>query len=124
MTEWHPISIEALLERVAQGVARMSPAELRLWKAIRIEPVKWRQDPYGTQGQGFWAVAVIGTSVIWYNDIEDGFNRSRYATCGEITDYWCNEDELDMAIKYLMSAMDHDTDLIDMSKPQFPWAAR
>ena len=121
MVEWHPISKDALLQRIAQGVARMSPAELRLWKAIRIEPSKWSQDPYGRDGQGFWAVAVIGSSVIWFNDIEDGFNRSRYNTFGEVQEYWCNQDELDTAIKYLMSAMEHDADLVGMSKPQFRW---
>lgn len=121
MVEWKPISKEALLQRIAQGEARMQSAELRFWKMMRIEPVKWRQDPYGTEGQGFWVVGLIGISVIWYNDIEDGFNRSKYTRHGEIQDYWCNQDELDIAMKYLVSAMDHDADLVGMETPVIRW---
>jgi hypothetical protein len=124
MVEWTPISKEALLERIAQGEARMQSAELRLWKMMKIEPVKWRQDPYGTDGSGFWVVGLIGSSVIWYNDVEDGFNRSKYMEHGEIQDYWCNQDELDTAVKYLMNAMDHDTDLVGMRTTQIRWGQR
>ena len=38
MVEWEPISIDALRARIEQGCARMTPAQLRLWEAIRIEP--------------------------------------------------------------------------------------
>jgi hypothetical protein len=124
MVEWTPISREALLERIAQGEARMLTAELRLWKMMKIEPVKWRQDPYGTDGSGFWVVGLIGSSVIWYNDVEDGFNRSKYTEHGEIADYWCNQDELDTAVKYLMNAMEHDADLVGMRTPEIRWGQR
>ena len=99
MVEWHPITAEALASRVKQGLARMSERERSLWEAIRIEPEKWKQDPYGNNGDGFWVLAVIGRSVIWYNDIEDGFNRSCYSTYGRIDDYWCNQDELEVTVR-------------------------
>jgi hypothetical protein len=105
MLEWEPIAKATLLERIAQGAARMSAPQLRLWETIRIEPTKWQQHPYGDQGAGFWVVAIIGSTVIWYNDIEDGFNRSRYSTYGIIDDYWCNQDELELTVQYLMNAI-------------------
>jgi len=46
-------------------------------------------------------VGIIGRSVIWYNDIEDGFNISKYATYGRIDEYWCNQDELLITVKRL-----------------------
>ncbi len=95
----------------------MSPAELRLWEAIRVKSEKWRQEPYGKAGGGFWVVALIGRTVIWYNDIEDGFNRSSYTKYGKIDDYWCNQDELELTVRYLMNAIDHRTDLVRMRKP-------
>ena len=104
--------------RVAQGEVRMSPAQLRLWAAIRIEPEKWQQHPYGDLGKGFWVVALIGRNVIWYNDIEEGFNRSVYVTYGQIEDYWCNQDELELTIEYLMNSLERGTDLVHMrNKP-------
>ena len=124
MVEWQPISKEALLERVAQGVARMLPAELHLWKMMRVDPVKWSQEPYGREGQGFWVVGLSGTSVVWYNDIEDGFNRSQYKVHGEIQDYWCNQDELQVTVRYLVNAIDHEADLVSMNTPAMPWSRR
>jgi hypothetical protein len=47
----------------------MTDGQLRLWRAIEIDPAKWEQHPYGDQGGGFWVVAVIGRTAIWYNDI-------------------------------------------------------
>lgn len=46
-------------------------------------------------------VALIGNTVVWYNDIEEGFNRSRYSRYGSIDEYWCNQDELELAIEAL-----------------------
>lgn len=118
MLEWEPITEAALRERVTQGEARMSSLQLRLWETIRIEPTKWKQQPYGDTGAGFWVVAIIGATVIWYNDIEEGFNRSRYSSYGTIDDYWCNQDELELTVQYLMNAIERGSDLVLLrSKP-------
>lgn len=120
MVEWEPISETALRTRVRQGRARMTPAQLRLWEAIRIEPEKWQQHPYGDQGKGFWVVGLIGRTVLWYNDIEDGFNRSRFAVYGTIDDYWCNQDELEVAVQYVLTALEHGSDLLRLVEKWSP----
>ena len=112
MVEWEPIAETALSARITQGEARMSRGELRLWEAIRIPPQKWRQTPYGEQGNGFWVVGIIGSTVIWYNDIEEGFNRSRFSAFGTIDDYWCNQDELELTIQYLTNALSQGHDIV------------
>ena len=113
--EWAPIAENALHARVKQGVSRMNPAQARLWQAICITPEKWRQRPYGEPGGGFWVVALIGRTVIWYNDLEESFNRSRYVSYGTIEDYWRNDDELELTVQYLTDALErarygHDAD--------------
>lgn len=112
MVDWEPISEAALLDRISQGCARMPDAQRRLWDAIRIEPEKWQQHPYGDAGGGFWVVGLIGRTAIWYNDLEDGFNRSTYANYGVIDDYWRNDDELDITIQYLANALSLGHDLL------------
>lgn len=111
MTNWEPIAKGALRARIAQGCARMTPSQHGLWNAIRIEPEKWQQHPYGDAGGGFWTVAIIGRTALWYNDREDGFNRSVYSTYGVIDDYWCNQDELDVTIEFLSNALRGGQDL-------------
>jgi len=119
MIEWEPITEAALRARVAQGEARMTADQRRVWQAIRIEPEKWQQHPYGDAGAGFWVVAVIGRTVIWYNDIEDGFNRSAYSAYGTIDDYWCNDDELEVTVQYLISAIELGADLLRLGPSPF-----
>jgi hypothetical protein len=100
---WQPISREALQGEVSGGVGRMSPEQRRLWDAVSITPEKWQQEPYGKEGGGFWVVALLGPNVVWYNDIEEGFNCSRYSNYGTIDEYGCNQDELEWAIQALLN---------------------
>ena len=65
-------------------------------------PHKWQLHPWGDEGAGFWVVAQIGQKVIWYNDIEDGFNRSSCSELGLIDEYWCNQDELQWTVGHLL----------------------
>lgn len=114
MVDWEPISEAELLARISQGYGRMTEAQQRLWSAIRIDPEKWQQHPYGDGGGGFWTVALIGRTAIWYNDLENGFNRSAYTTYGVIDDYWCNDDELDVTMQYLLNALTLGHDLLHL----------
>ena len=90
----------------------MTIAQLRLWNGIEVEPVKWQQRPYGDQGGGFWVVNVVGRTVIWYNDIEEGFNRSTYTAPGVIDEYWCNQDELETAVQCIVNSIEDGHDLV------------
>lgn len=81
---------------------RMTQEQKRLWDVVQIAPAKWKQFPWGDVGDGFWVVGVIGNRVLWYNDIEEGFNRSTFSKFGEIVEYWCNQDELGWTIQYFI----------------------
>ncbi len=80
----------------------MNPAQRSLWEATKIAPEKWTQEPYGRDGGGFWVVALLGRNVVWFNDIEDGFNCSHYSQYGEIDEYYCDQDDLDQAVQSLL----------------------
>ena len=99
--EWQPISLAELQGEINGALGRMNGTQRKLWDVISITPEKWEQDPYGKEGGGFWVVALIGPTVVWYNDIKEGFNRSRYSRYGFIDEYWCNHDELEWAIEAL-----------------------
>ena len=103
---WKPIIEEAIWEKLNKGRIEMNARQAKLWDVIRIQPEKWVQEPWGTAGGGFWVVGLIGSMVIWFNDIEDGFNRSSYARYGIIKDYWCNQNELERAIQEVLDIID------------------
>jgi len=103
--DWQAISEDRLLSLLNEARMRMSWPERRFWDAISIPPHKWQQHPFGEFGGGFWVVAVVGPQVVWYNDIEDGFNRSRFQQFGTIPEdeYGCNQDVLELPIRQLLS---------------------
>jgi hypothetical protein len=102
MSSWSPISESDIWDLINRGWDKMSLPQRRLWEIIKIDPVKWHQNTYGALGGGFWVVAIFGTTVIWFNDIEHGFNRSSWTTPGTIDEYWCNQDELQWTIQHVL----------------------
>jgi hypothetical protein len=103
-----------------EGEAELTPVQARLWEAIRIYPTKWAQHPHGDNCAGFWVVAIFGKHVIWFNDIEDGFNISSYQAHGAIADYWANQDTLGHVIQRVLNAVEHGWDLGPFCGPPQP----
>lgn len=101
--DWTPLSETKLWDLINEAEARMSPPQQRLWEKIRVAPAKWALDPWGNLGGGFWVVALIGNVAIWYNDIEEGFNRSTYSRFGQMDEYWCNQDALEWTVQQVLN---------------------
>ena len=100
---WLAISEEEILDSINKAYDRMSIAQRKLWEVIKVSPQKWQQEPYGDEGEGFWVVAIFGNSVIWFNDIEKGYNTSSYSIFGTINEYRCNQDELEWQIQNVIN---------------------
>ena len=96
---WAPISRNDLDALVARDLAECPPDEAAFFSSIAAEPVKWSQSPFGDEGGGFWVIGIWEDNVLWYNDIEEGFNISCFETPGTIpaSEYWCNQDTLHFA---------------------------
>lgn len=92
--DWGPISEDELLSQISDAEEGLEPPLLRLWEKIRIRPIKWALPPWGDLGGGFWVVGIIGQECVWYNDIEDGFERSPFDSPGAIGEYRCSQFEL------------------------------
>mgnify|MGYP003584884492 CR=1 FL=1 len=105
MREWEPITKEELISKIRLSEESLKDDLLILWNQIRIEPEKWFEAEYGIEGGGFWAVGVINGSVIWYNDIEEGFNISDYNSYGTINDYASEQDELNWCLIKLHNSL-------------------
>ncbi len=102
---WKPASEEDIRDLIDSACERMSAEQARVWERIKVPPEKWDLDPWGNEGNGFWIVALIGRWVVWFNDIEWGFNLSRYASYGTIGEYWCNQDGLDAVVDDVVSGL-------------------
>jgi len=101
---WSAIGRDELQREIDRGLAAGSDEVRELYARIAREPARWRLHPWGDRGGGFWVVGVLGDRVVWYNDIEEGFNVSAYECDGEIPsdEYRCNQDELHHALMRLV----------------------
>ena len=104
---WMPVTEATLDVIVAHDLANCSDDLRAYYARVAVPPTKWTQHSYGAEGAGFWVVAVEGDRVLWYNDIEEGFNVSRFREWGIIPDdqYWCNQDELEFALHRLRARL-------------------
>ncbi len=100
---WSPITIEELSIEINKALPKLNAETLLFWDNIRIVPQKWQEKEYGNEGGGFWVVAIFGKSVIWYNDIEEGFNVSVYSNYGEIEEFGAEQDELDWCLNKIIN---------------------
>jgi hypothetical protein len=100
---WEPITLTELESLLSRDLAACSESQRDFFARVRVQPVKWRLSPWGDEGGGFWAVAVHGDRVLWYNDIEGGFNVSNFKVRDQIPEdqYWCNQDPLQWALPRL-----------------------
>ena len=99
-----PISKEKLEAFIAEGLHNADDDVLKAWASMRIEPTKWQCSPWGDDGGGFWVVAIRDGMVTWYNDIEEGFNESRFVKEGIISEYGCNQDDFSQYLQRLPEA--------------------
>ena len=100
-----PSSREQLLKEMNDALESADDTVREAWERVRIEPEKWRCSPWGDQRGGFWAVAEMPREVVWYNDIEEGFNTSPFTTRGTIGEYRCNQAEFSHLLNTLPEAL-------------------
>ena len=64
MQEWYPISLVSLYDKIMQTQTLLVGEDWNFWQLIKIDPSKWNEQTYGTEGDGFWVVAICGSYVI------------------------------------------------------------
>ncbi|WP_137387971.1 hypothetical protein [Rhodoligotrophos defluvii] len=86
---------EQLWDEINQGWTLMSFTQRCLWEAIKRPPEEWELRGYGR----CWVVALIGSTVIYYNPFEHGFGLSPWSRYGLIERYEASQYRLDEAVQ-------------------------
>lgn len=107
---------EQLWEKINDGWARMSFRQRRFWDAIRRPPEEWELLGYDR----CWVVALIGSTAIYYNHLEDGFNRSTWTQYGVIDHFQSLQDGLDEAVQRQLDVLDAGYDIGPWASPPNP----
>lgn len=81
-------ALEALLKSEKE---KFSNDINELWDNIKIEPELWKLNDLTKELKSFWVVAIINNEIIWFNEIEKGFNISEFKEYGTIETYYNDE---------------------------------
>lgn len=105
---WTPAPLERILKDMEYcgDILFYRPDCLKFWEYIKIAPEKWEEKTMGKEGGGFWVVAILGKTVIYYNDIEEGYNWSPFTSYGQIDYYYPNQMELHQMIESLFNVIE------------------
>jgi len=97
MDDWHPATIPEVNEIVAKDLKACDSEQLAVFDKYRVEPFSAPIVRYG-QTESVVVVARKGDQVIYWEDVEDGFNVSPISPDGQVLEHWCNQDELRFAL--------------------------
>lgn len=99
------IAETALWDMILAAERRMGPRMAKLWETLRVSPRLWREPRYRDQAGGFWVVGVIGTTAIWYDDIEEGFTQSPFEEFGVIGRYSSGDRDLEGVLQQVANRL-------------------
>jgi hypothetical protein len=95
--DWKPASVEEVKKIVAENVVRCDDEQLTAFRRYRVELYVAPILRYG-KAESVVVVARRGSEVIYWEDVEEGFNVSTLAHDGRILEHGCNQDELGLAL--------------------------
>ena len=95
--EWKPTSAEEVRKIVERELANCDREQLAIFRRFAVEPYLAPILRYGEM-DNVVVVARKGEEVIYWEDVEEGFNVSPTGEGGRILEHLCNQDELRHAL--------------------------
>lgn len=90
---WEPISMEELLALMKAQSSECPADQLERFQAFRLEPYKVGIERFGTIEQ-VYVVARKGDEVVWFDDVEEGFEISVLGPDGNLPPGFAGQFEL------------------------------
>lgn len=97
MAQWQPISLNDFETLLGEELENCQPEEQALFERTKLPVGRLRMRDTAYLETAY-VVARYGDEILYYNDIEGGFNTSPVDDAGAILEYWCNQDTLQGAL--------------------------
>jgi hypothetical protein len=107
---WNPTSVEEVKNIVEKDLANCDDEQRSIFRRYSIEPCLAPILRYG-ETTAVVIVARKGNEVIYWEDVEEGFNISPVAEDGRVLEHWCNQDELRHALNAWIDGRQYTTRL-------------
>jgi hypothetical protein len=95
--EWKPITVEGVKKIIRDDLAGCDDEQTETFERYAVEPYLAPILRYGKMESAV-VVARQDDEVIYWEDVEEGFNVSPVAPDGRILEHWCNQDALSSAL--------------------------
>ncbi len=95
--QWHPATIDDVRSILKADLEKCDPQQLAIFKQYSVDPYF---APIMRSGQLEKVIVVARKSdeVIYWEDVEEGFNISPVGEGGLVLEHRCNQDELGFAL--------------------------
>jgi hypothetical protein len=113
--EWRPASVDEVKNIVENNLASCDNEQLRTFRRYAVEPYWAPILRYGKM-ETVIVVACKGEAVVYWEDVEEGFNISPIGEGGRIVHHWCNQDKLGHALNAWIEGREHPTNLGPLSQ--------
>ena len=97
MEEWQPATIDEVRQIVNRDLKACDIKQVATFERYAVEPYVAPIVRYGKK-ESVIVVAQKSNEVIYWEDVEEGFNLSPIDWKGQILEHWCNQDELGFAL--------------------------
>ena len=97
MHEWQPATVDEVRQIVNRDLKACDARQLTAFEKYSVEPYIAPIVRYGKR-ECVVVVARKANEVIYWEDVEEGFNLSPVDAEGQILEHWCNQDELGLAL--------------------------
>jgi hypothetical protein len=95
--EWKSATVEAVNKIVQKDLTACDAKQKAAFDRYSVEPHPAPILRYG-QIETVIVVARKGNEVVYWEDVEEGFNTSPVDDEGRIVEHWCNQDTLGIAL--------------------------
>ena len=95
---WHPATVGEVLRTVERDLGDCTVEEAEAFRRYSIEAHEASLTRYGKQ-EHVIVVARKDEEVMYWEDVDEGFNISPTASDGSISHHYCNQDSIAQAIR-------------------------
>lgn len=97
MDKWQPATVDEVRQIVNRDLKACDAEQVATFERYAVEPCVVPIVRYGKK-ESVIVVARKANEVIYWEDVEGGFNLSPVDVNGQILEHWCNQDELGFAL--------------------------
>ncbi|MEZ5704451.1 MAG: hypothetical protein R3E56_03380 [Burkholderiaceae bacterium] len=89
---WEPLTREDLQQELDKAVGMLHPGHRKKFEEISVVP--WQVEVTDRPGTFFWVVAEHEGQLLYYEDVEEGWEVEKRNETGGIDGRWANQFEL------------------------------